>query len=208
MDSPKLLNGNNIELGDGVFPAFRCDRLTTSYRTGLGQVLAEYTMGPAGRGVFERGIGFATLAAQAGVRAGSKGFEAWERELEAIVRACHKEQKAMNTITALELKQMRDRGEDFLLINSLPAEMFAETKIPGAVSIPQEDDDFVKRVEQRAGGKEKPIVVYCMSETCDSSQKAAEKLEAAGFEDVWKFPGGAEGWKEFVNAKKGAAVRR
>ena len=107
----------------------------------------------------------------------------------------------MNTLTALELKQMRDRGEDFLLVNTLPAEAFGETKIPGAVNIPEKDDDFAARVEQRASGKEKTIVVYCASEKCDSSQKAAQKLEAAGFEDVWKFPGGAEGWKEFTKRK-------
>ena len=113
----------------------------------------------------------------------------------------------MHTITAQDLKHMRDRGEDFLLVNTLPAEMFNETRIPGAVNIPEKDGDFAERVEQRAGGKEKTVVTYCVSAECDSSQKGAYKLEAAGFEDVWKFEEGAEGWKEF-SKKKSAGVGR
>jgi rhodanese-related sulfurtransferase len=110
----------------------------------------------------------------------------------------------MHTITAQELKHMRDRGEDFLLVNTLPTNMFNDTKIPGAVNIPEKDDDFASRVEQRAGGKEKTVVVYCASAECDSSQKAADKLEGAGFQDIWKFAEGAEGWKEFSKKKVGS----
>lgn len=107
----------------------------------------------------------------------------------------------MHTITAQDLKHMRDRGEDFLLVNSLPTQYFNDTKIPGAVNIPEKDDDFAERVEQRAGGKEKTVVVYCANSSCDSSAKAADKLEAAGFQDVWKFEEGAEGWKHFTKKK-------
>jgi rhodanese-related sulfurtransferase len=103
---------------------------------------------------------------------------------------------------------MRDRGEDFLLVNSLPTQYFSDTKIPGAVNIPEKDEDFAERVEQRAGGKEKTVVVYCANAACDSSQKAAEKLEAAGFQDVWKFEEGAEGWKEFSGKSKAVGGRQ
>jgi len=102
----------------------------------------------------------------------------------------------MNTLTAEELKQMQDRNEDFLLVNTLDEKAFADTQIPGAVNIPQSRDGFVQRVEQESGGKDKKIVVYCASEACDSSPTAAKKLEEAGFSNVFDFEAGAKGWEE------------
>lgn len=113
----------------------------------------------------------------------------------------------MQTITAQEVKHLWDRGEDFLLINTLPAEKFAQTRIPGAVNIPESDHNFVGNVLQKAGSKEKSIVVYCASRVCDSSSKAMQKLLDAGFEDVVDFEEGAEGWRAFM-AKKGMGARK
>jgi len=121
----------------------------------------------------------------------------------------------MKTITAQELKKMQDAEEVFLLVNTLPAESFDKTKIPGAVSFPQDSADFVQKVEQKAGGKDSPVVVYCASAQCDSSTKGAEKLNAAGFTDVYKFEAGAEGWNKAFpekeasrKAKEGAPAKR
>jgi rhodanese-related sulfurtransferase len=102
----------------------------------------------------------------------------------------------MKTIEANELKALLDGNEDVLLINTLNAESFEKTRIPGAVNIPVEDEDFVARVEEQAGGKDKPIVVYCASQQCNSSEKAAEKLENAGFTAVTDFAGGFKAWQE------------
>ncbi len=102
----------------------------------------------------------------------------------------------MNTITAQELRKMQGAGEDFLLVNTLPADSFAKTKIPGAVNIPESDSDFVQRVEMQAGGKGKTVVVYCASSQCDSSTKGAEKLNKAGFTDLYDFEAGFEGWSQ------------
>jgi rhodanese-related sulfurtransferase len=110
----------------------------------------------------------------------------------------------MRTLTALELKHMRDRGEDFVLINTLPADMYASTKIPGSVNIAEKDGDFADRVLQKTGDAEKTVVVYCMNDHCDSAENAGKKLEAAGFHDVRHFAGGAEGWKAFSGAKSSA----
>jgi rhodanese-related sulfurtransferase len=102
----------------------------------------------------------------------------------------------MTRMTAEQLQNMLDNNEDFLLINTLDAENFSETKIPGAVNIPQARDDFVQKVEKKAGDKDHKIVVYCASEQCNSSPQAAQKLEAAGFSNVHDFEAGAEGWKK------------
>jgi rhodanese-related sulfurtransferase len=106
-------------------------------------------------------------------------------------------------MSAHELRKLRDAGEDFVLVNTLPRDAFAETKLPGAVNIPQEDADFAEKVEQEAGSKDRTVVVYCANMMCDSSTQGAEKLVAAGFTDVYDFEAGAQGWKQAFNEKEG-----
>lgn len=101
----------------------------------------------------------------------------------------------MQTLTAEELKDLQDRNEDFLLINTLDEGSFPQTHIPHSLNIPQSNDDFVQRVEEEAGDKSAKIVVYCASEHCKSSTEAAKKLESAGFSNVYDFEEGAEGWQ-------------
>jgi rhodanese-related sulfurtransferase len=102
----------------------------------------------------------------------------------------------MNTIHADQLKALRESNEDFLLVNTLDEEHFEKTRIPGSINIPQSHDEFAQQVEQRAGGKDKKVVVYCASTECQSSTKGAQKLTEAGFTDVVDFEDGADGWKE------------
>jgi len=109
----------------------------------------------------------------------------------------------MRTITAREVRKLRESGEELLMINTLPRDKFAETKLPDAVNVPQTDDDFVAQVEKRAGGKDKPVVVYCANINCDSSTHGAEKLIAAGFTNVYDMADGAEGWQQAFKEKEG-----
>jgi rhodanese-related sulfurtransferase len=102
----------------------------------------------------------------------------------------------MKTIDANRLKALLDSNEDVLLVNTLNAGSFETTQIPGAVNIPLDSEHFVRRVEELAGGKEKPVVVYCASQECNSSEKAAERLEDAGFTAVTDFAGGFKAWQE------------
>ena len=74
--------------------------------------------------------------------------------------------------------------------------VFEKTEIPGAINVPLDDDDFVARVEKQAGGKDKPVVVYCASQQCNSSEKAAEQLENAGFTAITDYAGGFKAWQE------------
>jgi rhodanese-related sulfurtransferase len=102
----------------------------------------------------------------------------------------------MKTISTEDLKALQDQNEHLTLVNTLGAEAFEKTKIPGAINVPLECDDFAARVEKEAGGKSKPVVVYCASQQCDSSEKAARKLESAGFTAVSRYTGGAAAWRE------------
>lgn len=98
----------------------------------------------------------------------------------------------MKTITTDELKAQK---ENVTLVNTLASDEFAKTTIPGAVNVPLDSSDFTARVAQQAGGKDKPVVVYCASQQCNSSEKAATKLEAAGFTNVSRYTGGSAAWQ-------------
>jgi rhodanese-related sulfurtransferase len=102
----------------------------------------------------------------------------------------------MKTITTDELKAAGATTTGVTLINTLGAESFEKTRIPGAINVPLESGDFAARVEQEAGGKNKPVVVYCANQQCNSSEKAAQKLEAAGFTAVSRYTGGAAAWEK------------
>lgn len=102
----------------------------------------------------------------------------------------------MQTIDAQELKRKIDANEDFVFLNVLSREYFDKEHIPGSDNIPYDSEDFVQKVEERAGGKETEIVVYCANTECTASPKAAEKLEDAGFTNVIDFEGGMEEWKD------------
>lgn len=101
----------------------------------------------------------------------------------------------MKNVDTSELKQML-RSDDLLVINTLDEEHFEKTRIPGTVNIPQSREDFVDRVRSQAGSQDRRIVTYCAGLECNSSKKGAEKLEAAGFTEVYDFEAGAEGWQE------------
>ena len=102
----------------------------------------------------------------------------------------------MRTITTDELKSLCEENQGMTLVNTMPAESFEKTRIPGAINVPLESGDFVADVEQAAGGKDKPVVAYCASQQCDASEKAAKKLEEAGFTAVLRYAGGAAAWQK------------
>jgi len=102
----------------------------------------------------------------------------------------------MKSLTTEELKTLQNKGERLTLINTLDEESFEKTKIPGSLNVPLEASDFEKRVEQAIGGKNQPVVVYCASAECPSSDKAAKQLDEAGFTAVYDFEGGAKEWQK------------
>lgn len=99
----------------------------------------------------------------------------------------------MQTLTVDQFQQKRD---DAVVVNTLPEDAFEKGHIPETKNIPEADPNFEQRVADIAGGKDQPVVVYCASAECDSSPKAAKKLEEAGFEQVYDFEGGLKAWKD------------
>ncbi len=100
----------------------------------------------------------------------------------------------METIQTGELERLKDSG-DLVLVNVLGEEQFREEHIPDSINIPL---DRIEEASERFD-KSEEIVVYCASESCQASPKAAEKLEALGFENVKDYEPGMKGWKEAGN---------
>lgn len=101
----------------------------------------------------------------------------------------------MQRISRDELKKMNEiQNEDFVLINVLPKEAFNKKHIRTSINIPYNKENFETLVKEVVGGKDRKVVVYCASFDCDASEKAAEKLDQAGFDSVYDYEGGTKDW--------------
>ncbi len=69
----------------------------------------------------------------------------------------------VHTISRKDLKDKLDRGDDFVLVETLSEEQYRHAHLPGAVNLPP------KRVRELAPqllpDKEADVVVYCSSPT-------------------------------------------
>lgn len=96
------------------------------------------------------------------------------------------------TITAEELKEKMEDGDDLTLINVLTRESYEKEHIPSSINIPYQD--IAKHYKEL--DKDEEIIVHCSDEFCDASSIAYEKLNKLGFNKVIDFEGGIEEWKE------------
>jgi len=69
----------------------------------------------------------------------------------------------MQTIRRDELKQKIDRGDDFVLMETLPPSSYESAHLPGAVNVPLEK--LRELVPDLAPEKDAAIVVYCANPT-------------------------------------------
>ena len=100
------------------------------------------------------------------------------------------------TIAASDLKQWIDEDKDFTLIDTLPANSYSLNHIPSAKHADVRGHDFVHQVEQKATDKNKPVVVYCMSQNCTLTPLAIEKLAKAGYKQILDYAGGLADWQD------------
>jgi len=95
----------------------------------------------------------------------------------------------MKYITTLELKDKFDKNESFQLIDTREAEKFAESHIPGAISIPQIDlPDLYLMIS-----REMPVIIYCMYGVKSQAPYLylTEKLK---FRNIFILDGGIYQW--------------
>lgn len=76
------------------------------------------------------------------------------------------------------------------LVEVLGRKEFDEFHLPGAVNIP------LKHLAERAGELDprRPVVTYCWDSRCDLSARAAHRLEALGFAEVYDYVASKVDW--------------
>ncbi|MDQ1680622.1 MAG: sulfur-carrier protein adenylyltransferase/sulfurtransferase [Frankiaceae bacterium] len=95
-----------------------------------------------------------------------------------------------HTVTARELKDMKDAGDDFYLVDVREPAEYEIVKIPDSVLIPKDEILFGRALADLP--QDKPIVLYCKSGI--RSAEALASLHAAGFGNAKHVQGGVLAW--------------
>ena len=82
-------------------------------------------------------------------------------------------------VEARDAKRLLDRGALFL--DARPRDFWRMNRIPGALSLPEDDFDRAFTGLQDRLGRASGIVVYCSGFGCDASHIVARKLRERGF---------------------------
>ena len=102
----------------------------------------------------------------------------------------------MSTIvTAQELTNLLREPDGCALLDVRLAEDFAGEHLPAAVNQCVFEVVFLTELEQKGIRKDQPLCVYGAAEDSQESIMAAEKLERAGYTQVFDFRGGVEAWR-------------
>lgn len=96
-------------------------------------------------------------------------------------------------ITREELKRKLDANENFVLVEALPRKYWAKGHIPGALNIPH--DQIEALAPELLPDKDREVVVYCASTTCQNSEIAAEALTDLGYSKVLEYVEGKADWE-------------
>ncbi len=81
------------------------------------------------------------------------------------------------------------------LVEVLPPEYYRKFHLPGAMNVPL-DDHFEERIQEAVPDKDAPVVVYCYDTECQASPKAAQRMEALGYRQVFDYEAGKVDWQE------------
>lgn len=97
------------------------------------------------------------------------------------------------TIDRDTLKAKLDRGDDVVLIDTLPEHLYGRKHIPGAINIVS--DNIRDEAHRRIPDPDTAIIVYCGSTACQRSAKSAARLEEMGYRRVWEYVEGRQDWE-------------
>jgi len=97
---------------------------------------------------------------------------------------------AGSTITATELKEMLDRGDDIFLVDVREPNEYEIVSIPGAVLIPK--DQFLSGAALERLPQDKRVVLHCKSGV--RSAECLAVVKNAGFNDATHVGGGVLAW--------------
>ena len=84
---------------------------------------------------------------------------------------------------------------DMTLVEVLDKDEYDTFHLPGAVNVPL-DEQFDERIQAAVPDKSESVVVYCQDANCPASTKAANRMEALGYENVFEYDEGKTDWKQ------------
>jgi rhodanese-related sulfurtransferase len=111
-------------------------------------------------------------------------------------RRCSQGKRGMQAIDRTELRRWMDEGRDFALVEVLAPEAFRQFHLPNAINVPVHQKKFEAAIEAAVPAKDRPVVVYCQDQDCNASPEAAERMEQAGYQQVYDYEAGKMDWKE------------
>ena len=86
-------------------------------------------------------------------------------------------------------------NDGFALVDVLSPDYYHKFHLPGAINVPL-DDHFDERIQEAVPDKDRPVVVYCYDSECNASSKAAQRMEALGYQQVFDYEAGKVDWQE------------
>lgn len=101
----------------------------------------------------------------------------------------------MHAISREDAKKLIDNRHDLSVVEVLDEEQYRQFHLPGARNVPL-DESFEENIEKVAPEKDAPVLVYCMDSECRASEKAAKRLAAMGYTQVYDYEAGKVDWKE------------
>ena len=104
--------------------------------------------------------------------------------------------KGVKEITYDEFLEIRNSGEEYVLLNVLSAESFAEGHIEGSESFPLGDINAESVTERLS--KDSNVIVHCGSFKCMASTESAIMLSDLGY-NVIDYKGGLMEWEQKGN---------
>lgn len=97
-------------------------------------------------------------------------------------------------ITADELLEKLDRGDDFVLVDALAPMVYAHSHLPRAINLPPSNVEAT-RCTKRIPKLDTEVIVYCSNPECDDSVVTAQRLQALGYTNVRHYAGGKDEWR-------------
>ncbi len=98
----------------------------------------------------------------------------------------------VDLISREALKARIDRGDAFVLLDTLPEAAYRKGHLPGAINIPS--DDIIDDAPRRIPDRDTEVVVYCANGPCKRSRLAAERLVELGYHRVRDYHEGKADW--------------
>lgn len=100
----------------------------------------------------------------------------------------------MQTIDGKKMKKlMEDKKTNTIDIDS--TDSFKKHHIQGSINIPHNEQDFIKKVDSNIANRSRKVVLCANQKLGTELNDLGEKLEKAGYKDVYQYKAEPSDWK-------------